>query len=369
MNNNHSFYKNILFFLAALIFILPTYLSVSGVTLINIFLFSVIIFVSGEINYKVKLKEIIIPFFLIFIYINFYLLNNVDSNGLYKTTMINLIFLLSILISICNIDIRYFLKYTAIIISLCGFVVLIISLFSKINIDVNNRLSIGIINPIWLGRFAGMAILIIYNFQYLRFRYIYYSINIIVILLSGSKGPFLGLLIVIILHYINNKRVVFTLFSLIIVFILLFEFIESDFQEYLISRFLYLNPNSTELFQEIEDDRISIIIKTTRSYFENIKFNSFFFGLGPNQSSFYYYNRVINERWYPHNIFLEIFFEYGFIALITFLFTLFKTQLWKNSMFNNLILFFFINSLFSGDLPLNWFLFLFIFLKLLGKYV
>ncbi len=210
-----------------------------------------------------------------------------------------------------------------------------------------------------------MAIVILYGLESFRFRKFFYLINFVIIIFSGSKGPILGLLLVFILHYLRDSKVILYLIILAILLIVSFNFIGDDYRDFILARFLSFNPNATELFQEIEDDRISILLRSTKNYFESIQLSTFFFGLGPNTSSFYYYKSVLNERWYPHNIFLEILFEYGFLALITFLFTLFKTQIWKTSMLNSLILFFLINSFFSGDLPLNWLLFFFISLKLL----
>jgi hypothetical protein len=365
VNNNFSYSKNLFVFFSAIIFVLPTYLSIAGVTFINLSFFALIMVINGKIYTKLKLIEIFLPIILILIYINFHLLNNSSYNGLYKTVMINSILLLSILISISIENINSFLKYTATIISFCGIFILLSILFTDYSINTNNRLSFGIINPIWLGRFAGMAIVILYGLESFRFRKLFYLINFVIIIFSGSKGPILGLLLVFILHYFKDSKVILYLILLAILLIVSFNFIGEDYRDFILARFLSFNPNATELFQEIEDDRISILLRSTKNYFESIQLSTCFIGLGPNTSSFYYYKSVLNERWYPHNIFLEILFEYGLLALITFLFTLFKTQIWKTSMLNSLILFFLINSFFSGDLPLNWLLFFFISLKLL----
>jgi hypothetical protein len=369
VNNNFSYSKNLLVFFSAIIFVLPTYLSIAGVTFINISFFALIMVFNGKIYTKLKLIEIFLPIILILIYINLHLLNNSSYNSLYKTVMINSILLLSILISISIEDINSFLKNTATIISFCGIFILLSVLFTDYSINTNNRLSFGIINPIWLGRFAGMAILILISQKRLRFAKLFYIINILIIVLSGSKGPIIGLLFVGIFHYLKSVKFILSIAIAVLLLFFSFSYFNEDLRLFITSRFLSLNPNATDLMQEIEDDRLSIIMRSTTNYVKSVDLSSFFFGLGPNQSSFYYYNSVINERWYPHNIFLEILFEYGFLALITFLFTLFKAQIWKKSMLNSLILFFLINSFFSGDLPLNWLLFLFISIKLIRKYV
>jgi hypothetical protein len=84
INNNYSYLnnysKNILVFFSAIIFVLPTYLSIVGVTFINISFFALIMVFNGKIYTKLRLIEIFLPIILILIYINLHLLNNKYSN-------------------------------------------------------------------------------------------------------------------------------------------------------------------------------------------------------------------------------------------------------------------------------------------------
>jgi hypothetical protein len=358
-----KFSDELLSFFGALIFVLPTFLSIQGVTFISLFSFSLIILLNGKLYSNLCLRDLLFPIILFLIYVNLYLVLDISYHSLYKTTMISSTFLLCFVISASISKINTFLKQTALIISFCGLIVLVSIFLNGFSLSVNDRLAVGIINPIWLGRFAGMAILIIYQQKNIRFKIFFLLVNLIIIFLSGSKGPIIGLLVVALFHHFNTKKLIVSFFVIFIFIVYFFNVLNDDIRIFITSRFLSLNPNSTDFFQEIEDDRLSIIIRSSSNYVKSVDFTSFLFGLGPNKSSFYYYKSVVSERWYPHNIFLEILFEYGVIALSLFTYTLFKTQMFKSSMLNGLIIFFLINSLFSGDLPLNWLLFLFIILK------
>jgi hypothetical protein len=353
----------LLSFFGALFLILPTYLSIKGATFISLFSFLMIIILNNRLYSNISVLKIFTAIIFFLIYINIYLVFDFNYHGVYKTLMISLTCLVCFLISLSIPNINYFLTKVAEIISFCGLFVLLTIFLKGFSLSVNDRLSVGIINPIWLGRFAGMAILIIYQQKNIRFKIFFLIVNLIIIFLSGSKGPIIGLLVVGLFHHFNTKKLIVSFFVILIFILYFFNVLNDDIRIFITSRFLSLNPNSTDLFQEIEDDRLSIITRSSSNYLQSVDFTSFLFGLGPNKSSFYYYKSVISERWYPHNIFLEILFEYGVIALLLFAYTLFKTQMFKSSMLNGLIIFFLINSLFSGDLPLNWLLCLFIILK------
>jgi hypothetical protein len=84
-------------------------------------------------------------------------------------------------------------------------------------------------------------------------------------------------------------------------------------------------------------------------------------GLG----SFLYLILGEDVTYYPHNIFLEIFFELGIIDLFLFsimLFFFFK--FFKPDIINLLCLFFLISSLVSGDLPGNNYFFILLYLSI-----
>jgi O-antigen ligase len=94
--------------------------------------------------------------------------------------------------------------------------------------------------------------------------------------------------------------------------------------------------------------------------------NNYFIGEGTGNFGFILFG--FDSNGYPHNIFVELFYENGIIGLLLFLSLLFST-LWRSVHINNRIkrvlftvsiLFFLFASMTSGDITGNPFLFIFI---------
>jgi hypothetical protein len=359
--------NNLIALISAFVFIVPIYLSLKGITALNIVFFTGLIISNSTIYLKVQFSELFLFSFLFLVYLSSYFLFDIGTYGIEKSIMLILSLILYLIISISVLNINMFLIYTSYLITIAGFIILIIFLQNGESLSVNNRLESGIINPIWMGRFAAVAFIIIYDKNKTRKNFLFLAVNFIIVIFSGSKGPLLGLIAVYLFHYRKNISFTRLILFLGLSAIFIITFLNMTFIEFFVSRFLSFNPNSQELIQEIEGDRLSMFFRTTKNYIENIDIPVFLFGLGPNQSSYYYYGSVIDERWYPHNIILELLYEYGFCSIFLFLFALRKSEFWKKSLINSLILFCLVNSFFSGDLPLNGFLFFFIILKLVRK--
>jgi len=129
-----------------------------------------------------------------------------------------------------------------------------------------------------------------------------------------------------------------------------------------IADFLYLGVvRFQSLFRVSRDqslqgrfERISFAIEDIFSSFSTI-----FFGNGIGSFGILYTGTDVRE--YPHNIFLEVLFELGIVALILFCVFLFLPFLYKRQMvFKVLVLYFLLNALKSGDLVGLWLLFFFI---------
>ena len=218
-------------------------------------------------------------------------------------------------------------------------------------------------NPIWIGRIAGFAIIIIALLKNLRFKYLYILLCTIIILLSGSKGPILALLFVLFIsNLITTKLKIFIFFFTLVLSVYLYntyDFVKLFFDY----RLLTFNPNSEYLFERIEGDRLDIYFVSIPNFFNNFfnNFSSSIFGYGLNNSVYLYKSNFLSYRWYPHNIMLEILFEYGILGFSLFVYLFVKAlKIIKSKIVFYGIIFFFICAQFSGDNPLNWMLFFFI---------
>ena len=307
---------------------------------------------------------IAISFVLIYTYLVSFLNFGYNYSSFYKFFLLlaTLIYQLNIAYSVTD----FYSYFRGLAIS---FLIIIILNFSKIlNIDIAElqRVEIGLINPIWLARFSGFLFLYFFVSNLIKFRFLKYSILIallLIIFLSGSKGPFLALIISI-LYFNKNYFKHILIIIPIIFFLIIFSNQDGLLNFYFQKRFLTLNPNQKEITTIIEGDRVDLFITTIINFFQ-LNILQIFMGIGIGTSSFLYFNFVLNERWYPHNILLELLYEFGPIILFLFLALLFNIFFKsKDKSISIFVLYFFINSLFSGDLPLNSYIFLFLFIYL-----
>lgn len=129
-----------------------------------------------------------------------------------------------------------------------------------------------------------------------------------------------------------------------------------------IADFLYLGVvRFQSLFRVSRDQslqgRFERIAFATEDIFSS--FSTIFFGNGIGSFGILYTGTDVRE--YPHNIFLEVLFELGIVALILFCVFLFLPFLYKRLVvFKVLVLYFLLNALKSGDLVGLWLLFFFI---------
>ena len=285
--------------------------------------------------------------------------NNLNYAGTYKIGIfyVTLSYCLFFIASISKIEM--FLKGYL----LCTMAFFIFLSFNFEGINIDDRLNTENMNPIWIGRLAGFAIIIIAFLKNLRFKYLYVLLCTIIILLSGSKGPILALLFVLFIsNLITTKLKIFILIFILVLSVYLYntyDFVKLFFDD----RLLTFNPNSEYLFDRIEGDRLDIYFVSIPNFFNNF-FNNFFssiFGYGLNNTVYLYKSNFLSYRWYPHNIMLEILFEYGILGFSLFVYLFVKAlKIIKSSIAFYGIIFFFICAQFSGDNPLNWMLFFFI---------
>jgi len=184
----------------------------------------------------------------------------------------------------------------------------------------------------------------------------------------GSKGPILSLILAPTLYYlfyfrISLKKVLIISFVLLGFGFLLFypdiilKAIPPQYQDYF--EYRYFN------FEGFKNDRPTLY----KMAIIDIDQRSLFFGKGTGNFGYLYLKE--DSQVYPHNIFIEILYENGLIGIILFMLILIPgfIKIIKQSQFNNKInflfvvfLYFLINAQFSGDLGINFGVFMFIFL-------
>ena len=345
-------------FLIGFIFNVPIFLA--GVSNISVALLIISLFFAihkGVLKKKVLEVFMFITGLTIFSFVVTYF-NNLNYAGTYKIGIfyVTLSYCLFFIASISKIEM--FLKGFL----LCTMAFFIFLCFNFDVIKSDDRLNTDNMNPIWIGRLAGFAIIITAFLKNLRFKYLYVLLCTIIIVLAGSKGPILALLFVLFVSNLISTK----LKSLLLLFILVvsvylyytFDFIKLFFDH----RLLTFNPNSEYLFDRIEGDRLDIYLVSIPNFFNNF-FNNFlstFFGFGVNNAVYLYKSSFLSYRWYPHNIMLEILFEYGILGFSLFVYLFVKAlKIIKSKIVFYGIIFFFICAQFSGDNPLNWMLFFF----------
>ena len=229
-------------------------------------------------------------------------------------------FLLAIIVGIMLFQFIYFLKW--------GDFAIVLAYW--------NRISIPGANPIQVSRYlaigaAMMIALLIRNKPADSISYIFIlSIILLTIILSGSRGPLVSIILGSIFYAILYERkhymkiIIYASIAIGTIIIILFLLPEN-----LTQRFFDVSQGSVIITQQ-GVKRISTI--ATRFEFWSMSLNTwissivnFVFGLGSGGFSSLFIWR--DWRWYPHNIFFEIIVELGFIGLT--ILSLFITKTYK----------------------------------------
>lgn len=180
-------------------------------------------------------------------------------------------------------------------------------------------------NPIVIARYLGFFVItlfFIFNKKNILLNFIvlfFIIIAIVFIFLTGSKGIILSLFLILFLFIIkvNLKYFSYTFLSLGFICLLFILFIDFDsllrgskLYQFIEYRFLNSNHNS---YSTREDQFYFAYIS-----FINGTFPQQLFGHGIGNFGIAYLG--VDERYYPHNIFLEILYENGLISLSIFLY-------------------------------------------------
>lgn len=205
---------------------------------------------------------------------------------------------------------------------------------------------IGMRNAIWFSRFVGFLVLaniiVIYRERKIA------SLDVIILLLaaylmirSGSRGPILSILLVVIFMMFPKMKTRYKLFSLLVVLILYEAFVAYSSRNILGDED-YSGIARIEMYNKVFDIK-SISLKGT--------------GIG----GFSQFMNGVDVLSYPHNIILETYVEIGLIGISLFmllLIALFR-KMDLNSVSFMFCLYFFFNALVSGDINGNNYFFIF----------
>lgn len=214
--------------------------------------------------------------------------------------------------------------------------------------------------PIILARWLCFGSLILFFYPKLsKIKYLFVVLFIIVSLFTGSRGPFYSLLLVMLLYFFINFRKLFwkstIVFSLITAAVLISGF-HTKLSEF---------KTVSRVFMNLQDGGSKK--STGRFIIYQTSFNEIVdypLGIGSGNFDVYSDKRqylISKKIYHPHNLFLEIFIEFGLFSFIFFcLYILYsirisyKKNITSSSKFGNLLFYTFtfllLNSMISGDL-------------------
>ena len=215
--------------------------------------------------------------------------------------------------------------------------------------------------PIVLSRWLCFGALILFFHPRIKnFRLLYVTIFLVMSLFTGSRGPFFSFLFVMFIYLLINFRRIFlkVLFVLsLLVSIIFISGLYNKLAEYKTVSRIFMNLNKGGMNKSTGR---SILYKTSVN-----EFLSHPFGVGSGNFVEYSDKRIYlknKKLFYPHNIFLEIFTEFGlFSGLLFFIYIFYSTiKSYKlnikdrNNDYGNLLFYTFafliLNSMISGDL-------------------
>lgn len=225
---------------------------------------------------------------------------------------------------------------------------LILIIFTGKSVDSRIVLP-GLDNPIWVTRFLGLNSLILIlsvKNKYQAWDIITIFIGIGLMILVGSRTPIISLVICLFLYSLRTsswwKNLLFIILGVGLIFLSSLLFSDS----YLFSGGLFSIYDRIQLFNVLQ----------------NINVNKFF-GAGTGSFGLLFFDMDIEA--YPHNIFVELFIENGFVGLFLFIFLLFLFfKRFSYDLTDFMVLYTFINSLTSGDIVGNNIFFLLLFFSL-----
>ena len=219
----------------------------------------------------------------------------------------------------------------------------------------------------YLGLGMGLGLLVLLQ-VYLKKSFVLISLTMIFLFGLAARGALIFLLLTLLIWKFKSllnrifrfklKKKMLKTLSLVFLFVPII--LISQYEK--LMGFLSVGFLRFQSLFEISTDksmlgRLDMLIYTMKTIFGSII--TFFFGKGIGSFGVLYTGE--DSRQYPHNVFLEVWFELGIFFLILFIiFILFPFLLKRKTIFKVFIIYFLLNALKSGDLPGLWLLFFFI---------
>lgn len=224
-----------------------------------------------------------------------------------------------------------------------------ICLFFFSTADEGGRLTLpGIENSIWVARYFGALVVVIFcssrRGNWSRpLLLVTLALGLVDMLIAGSRTPLLALLFVFILYQYRKAGKIAAIFSMVAIATLLV-------MAYFVIDSYIFETGFYSLY-----DRFEIL-----SVFEG--FTSFPL-MGYGVGSFGIVTTGQDFIFYPHNLFAEVFFEQGFVGLVLLISLLIISfARFRFNIIGYLLIYSFIGSLSSGDIPGNSLFYILIFL-------
>lgn len=220
-------------------------------------------------------------------------------------------------------------------------------------------------NPIMTARYLGLGIIVSVFYMCSKTTLllkIFFLILAIVsstyLISTGSKGPTAALLLslMIFIFFAFKNRITISILFVFCIFLITLAILTVLPDDFLTQRFTSKIDNLS--------GRLPVLLNTL-NYLSQSNFIQLIFGHGLGDFGYYLLGR--DARMYPHNLFVEIMFESGFLGLTTFLIWMIYPIIYfyKENKFNvdrvgglliSLYVFSVINAQSSGDLPANFFI-------------
>ena len=220
--------------------------------------------------------------------------------------------------------------------------------------------------PIAVGRYFGMMSIVYFILMITSkknlVKYLLLTIFIITLsytILSGSKGPLLALLITVFIYYLFKLKKTNSINKLMlkacIIIITVLPLVQLNFQlgSFVESRFL----GNTRSYSS----RVELYELAQERYMNS---NILFMILGNGAGDYGSLEHGKDESGYPHNLIIEIFYEYGlvgFLILSILILNILRKVYFAfigsnryNAIIMSIVLYFIINSMFSGDVTYNF---------------
>ncbi|MBJ7537804.1 O-antigen ligase family protein [Marinomonas transparens] len=311
------------------------------------------------------INKTLLPFLLALLAVPSFLVGEFNVFGVYK--IINSLLSVSIIVCIFflykkRIDFNRSMLYFSFLLGVYVLLIVFYMFFFR-GWGGGERIVMGLNGPITFSRFSLLVCLIVFLYYDGKFKILIALLFFIIGVVMASKGPLLACVISIMYYYVDFKkirggRVFGFLFFLLAAF-------------YLID---YFSPRITQFFSDIISFAFSldasILLSNNNSgsvgarWYEWLHAIEVFrnnpSGIGVGNWSKY------GEHLYPHNLILEILVEFGFLGFYLLFIIYYYFLSIKNIKLKAIILFVFLNSLFSGSFVDNSFLFVFLVIGRLG---